>query len=610
MNAFRFFISSVQDEFAEERRRLKEWLTTDLFVSRFVESVFLFEDEPSRGKPPREVFLEEAKASDIYIGLVGTQYYGKTSVKRGVSATEQEYDAAGTCDCERWVYLKAVEGKDKTCIVGKWGSSSTTLGSGFDGIRCVYVGSSASGTVVEGFTLEKGSGFAKDDGGAYATRDNSHGGALYVYGKARDTYLVDCKIVSSTSNYGGAMNGGTAIRCVFVACQSKRGASVFNGSLAFACAVTRCTSSSLVVGTNSVIVGCSIVANDGSAIGSATKYSSSAYNCIFAKNGSPNVDPAADTHNCYQGPSATNVAFATGFDDYRLFSDSPALEVAGNPAYKQVLVDLGVPEKYLEEDLAGNIIDWSKEVMLVGAVQGTATPATATVVFDGKTIVDGHVVHPDMWICAERFPTSYELKPADSGKTLFGFKHDPVEVSASGKYVRPSWDFLLYSGVARIIPPKRSTFLQITYTPKYAAADLWVDPTDAGSDEDGDGTALKPFHTLQKAVDSVAKDLTVIHAKPGDYNEGGKKFSGLMSRVSFQSIGSKAVLLKAEEGSAVTTIWGAADPEMAEDETLPGCGTNAVPEAVSSLSLRNFSHWKQRASALLILPTVVTAKVP
>lgn len=73
MNAFRFFISSVQDEFAEERRRLKEWLTTDLFVSRFVESVFLFEDEPSRGKPPREVFLEEAKASDIYIGLVGTQ---------------------------------------------------------------------------------------------------------------------------------------------------------------------------------------------------------------------------------------------------------------------------------------------------------------------------------------------------------------------------------------------------------------------------------------------------------------------------------------------------------------------------------------------------------
>ena len=31
---FRIFISSVQDEFAEERRRLKQWLTTDLFVQK------------------------------------------------------------------------------------------------------------------------------------------------------------------------------------------------------------------------------------------------------------------------------------------------------------------------------------------------------------------------------------------------------------------------------------------------------------------------------------------------------------------------------------------------------------------------------------------------
>ena len=41
---FKIFISSVQDEFAEERRKLKDWLCGDPFVSRFVESVFLFED--------------------------------------------------------------------------------------------------------------------------------------------------------------------------------------------------------------------------------------------------------------------------------------------------------------------------------------------------------------------------------------------------------------------------------------------------------------------------------------------------------------------------------------------------------------------------------------
>ena len=109
---FRIFISSVQDEFAEERRRLKQWLTNDLFVSRFVESVFLFEDVPSRGIPPQEVFLDEVKSSDIYIGFIGSQYYGKASMKRGVSATEREYDAAGAVDCERWVYLKAVDKRD------------------------------------------------------------------------------------------------------------------------------------------------------------------------------------------------------------------------------------------------------------------------------------------------------------------------------------------------------------------------------------------------------------------------------------------------------------------------------------------------------------------
>lgn len=106
---FRVFISSVQDEFAEERRRLKEWLTTDLFVSRFVESVFLFEETPARGRNPVDTYLEEVRASDIYIGLVGERYYGVKSAQSGVSATEKEFDAAGQAGCERFVYLKACD---------------------------------------------------------------------------------------------------------------------------------------------------------------------------------------------------------------------------------------------------------------------------------------------------------------------------------------------------------------------------------------------------------------------------------------------------------------------------------------------------------------------
>ena len=110
---FKIFISSVQDEFAEERQGIKEWLLKDPFVSRFVESVFLFEDVPSRGKPPTELYLDEVRASHIYIGLLGAAYYGTKSRKNGVSATEAEYNAAGEAGVERWVYVKACDRRDE-----------------------------------------------------------------------------------------------------------------------------------------------------------------------------------------------------------------------------------------------------------------------------------------------------------------------------------------------------------------------------------------------------------------------------------------------------------------------------------------------------------------
>ena len=109
---FRIFISSVQDEFSSERKLLKKWLTTDPFISRFVSKVFLFEDTPSREKSPAEVYLDAVKESDIYIGLLGSRYYGLRGVQRGVSATEQEFDAAGRSGCERFVYIKACDTRD------------------------------------------------------------------------------------------------------------------------------------------------------------------------------------------------------------------------------------------------------------------------------------------------------------------------------------------------------------------------------------------------------------------------------------------------------------------------------------------------------------------
>ena len=89
---FRIFISSVQDEFAAERRGLKDWLTTDAVLSLFVESVFVFEDVPSRGVLPADRFLDEVRKAHIYIGLFGERYSGaRISAKRMGRITSAAY---------------------------------------------------------------------------------------------------------------------------------------------------------------------------------------------------------------------------------------------------------------------------------------------------------------------------------------------------------------------------------------------------------------------------------------------------------------------------------------------------------------------------------------
>ncbi len=45
-NQYSLFISSVQKELAAERRAVKDFITHDALLSRFISDVFLFEDIP------------------------------------------------------------------------------------------------------------------------------------------------------------------------------------------------------------------------------------------------------------------------------------------------------------------------------------------------------------------------------------------------------------------------------------------------------------------------------------------------------------------------------------------------------------------------------------
>ena len=70
---FRIFISSVQQEFAEERRMLAEYIRRDPLLGVFFE-VFLFEETPACDVAAPGVYLPEVGASDIYLGLLGAEY--------------------------------------------------------------------------------------------------------------------------------------------------------------------------------------------------------------------------------------------------------------------------------------------------------------------------------------------------------------------------------------------------------------------------------------------------------------------------------------------------------------------------------------------------------
>ncbi len=103
MNKLKVFISSVQGEFAQERKALAKFLREDVLLGSFFE-VFLFEETPATDHSPDAVYLGEVKKSDIYIGLLGTEYGYED--RKGISPTEREYEQAKAKGVNRWVFIK------------------------------------------------------------------------------------------------------------------------------------------------------------------------------------------------------------------------------------------------------------------------------------------------------------------------------------------------------------------------------------------------------------------------------------------------------------------------------------------------------------------------
>jgi len=100
------FVSSVQKEFSEERRSIREFIHNEPLLNHFFH-VFLFEDLPAVDHRPDEVYLDEVNNCTIYLGIFGDQYGSEDT--EGISPTEREFNLA-TERCKYRIIL--VQGND------------------------------------------------------------------------------------------------------------------------------------------------------------------------------------------------------------------------------------------------------------------------------------------------------------------------------------------------------------------------------------------------------------------------------------------------------------------------------------------------------------------
>ena len=101
--SYRIFISSVQREFAKERKAIADMIRNDMLLGTFFE-VFLFERTMAQNRSARSVYIGEVRDSDIYLGIFGDEYGYEDS--QGVSPTEREYDKATELGKFRLAFIK------------------------------------------------------------------------------------------------------------------------------------------------------------------------------------------------------------------------------------------------------------------------------------------------------------------------------------------------------------------------------------------------------------------------------------------------------------------------------------------------------------------------
>jgi len=101
---YKIFISGVQKELKTERQALRGYIHSDPLLGQFFE-VFLFELQPASDRRADDVYLEEVKSSDIYLGLFESNYGSEDG--KGQSPTHREFLLATKLGKPRLIFIKS-----------------------------------------------------------------------------------------------------------------------------------------------------------------------------------------------------------------------------------------------------------------------------------------------------------------------------------------------------------------------------------------------------------------------------------------------------------------------------------------------------------------------
>jgi predicted HTH transcriptional regulator len=104
------FVSSVQNELAEERRAVKSFIESDPLLRRFF-TVFLFEDIPASDRRTDAVYIAEVDRSAVYLGIFGYEYGFEDA--EGVSPTEREFERATETGIPRLIFVKGLDDQNR-----------------------------------------------------------------------------------------------------------------------------------------------------------------------------------------------------------------------------------------------------------------------------------------------------------------------------------------------------------------------------------------------------------------------------------------------------------------------------------------------------------------